>query len=107
MKCPNCGSEVSRAYPFVSLERNVIAWGGAQLRVQPRQAELMHLLVQSAPMPVPLDRMIARVLGFDHPSSDPENLMRQHLANLRAVLAPLGWVISTSVKRGYSLQPAV
>jgi DNA-binding winged helix-turn-helix (wHTH) protein len=103
VKCPSCGSEITRKYPIVSLDRNEIAWGDKSVKVCPRTAEIMSVIVECAPNIATRERLMIRVFGHGHPSEHLDNLLWRHIALLRVSLKIIGVDLRTSVGRGYYL----
>jgi len=76
----------------VDLQANIVVDGPHVSRVPPRVAELLYLLVEAHPAPVPVETVIAGIWGVERPRS-VATALRNSLSEARRVLVALDWEI--------------
>ncbi len=97
MKCPCCGQLIPVSDDvFVSLDTNSITVRGVSLRLQPREAEILHVLAGRMPAPVRRGVITSRVWCVGEREMSAKNV-DVHICRLRRKLAPLGLSIRTHV----------
>lgn len=101
-QCPCCGAAVAPTAVLVSLENNsvTLGWAAASIKLQPLEAELLHILHHASPRVVGSDTIIAGLWGACEPE-DATNNLKQHVYHLRRKLQHLGVVIENVKERGY------
>ena len=95
MMCPCCGQPIPVSDDvIVSLNTNSITVRGVSLHLQPREAEIMHVLAGRMPASVRRDVITARVWCLGERELTAKNL-DVHICKLRRKLEPLGLAIRT------------
>lgn len=102
-KCPCCGSDVTDSpRPIVSLDTNKLLASGEIIRLTPREAELMSVLVSAMPLPVDTERLIGRMYGAT-PVDDAYDTLKVYVCRLRKKLSPTTLELRTIWGRGLAL----
>lgn len=104
--CPTCGSTYEASLPRVDLGRNILITVAGHTKLQPREAEILTVLIDRFPAVVSVDDLIFALFGYSEETSDPWNLLRVYISRLRRILEPLGWTIprASRYSRGYYLR---
>lgn len=95
--CPSCGQTVPSCGLRVDLQTNIIRAGGLAVRVQPRTAELVHVLLERFPNYVPREVIIARVWANDA----LDRTVDAQATRARVALKALGYRIESFRGSGY------
>lgn len=100
MNCPCCGQPIPVSDDvIVSLDTNSITVRGVNMRLAPKQAEILQVLASCMPKPVRRGFITARVWGLCERERTAKNL-DVHISGLRLKLAPLGLSIRTHTDNG-------
>lgn len=83
----------------VDLATNDVTNGTETLRATPAVAELIACLVEVAPRPASLERLISRLSGWREPID--ATTARVHVSRARKVLQPLGYRIENIYAKGW------
>lgn len=102
-KCPCCGGVLDDAQPVVDLNTNTVLFADKTVRVQPQEAELLQILIDSFPGTISRDRIIQRMWGLGEPHS-AANILSVRVTMLRRKIAPLGLAIRTFYNTGLKLE---
>lgn len=103
MKCPCCGQPIPVSDDvIVSLDTNSITVRGVSLRLRPREAEILRVLVNCMPTPVRRTVIIASVWALTEREPTAKGV-DVHVSNLRRKIKPLGLAISTYTTIGFAL----
>jgi hypothetical protein len=95
--CANC-AQVYLPKPIVDLTGNVLIWGGCGCALGPREAEIMHVLLEAPNGGFVEKKVICeRVFGIDDIANERKQI-DQHLFRLKPKLERLG--ITIEVRRG-------
>lgn len=101
--CPTCGQQIAPLQLFVCLESNVATRAGREVKLQPKQAEILHAMLERMPKVTSLPHLAAKVWGAgDSPDDEPQTL-RVMIAQLRSRLASLSVRIKCTPLTGYRL----
>ena len=98
--CPCCGAALQNQRATVDLNTNSFLFRGRAIRMRPREAELLSLLVDRAPTVVPHDSLIAALWGQAEPGCAEKNIQVQ-ICRLRKYLKGTGASIVTTHDVGY------
>jgi len=97
MQCPCCGQPIPVSNDvIVSLDTNTITVRGASLRLQPREAEILHVLASRMPSPVRRAAIVAVVWGLTEREMTAKNI-DTYVSNLRRKLMPIDLAIRTYI----------
>lgn len=98
--CPTCGGPI-KAGPGIDLDLNVAIVNGTALRLTPREAEVIAVLIEDQPGPVSTERLTAKIYGSgEWPTADPLSVF---IAHLRRKLRGTGYSIQTVWGFGWRL----
>lgn len=97
--CPACGQTVPDADLRVDLQTNTLSAGGKAIHIQPRTAELIHVLIERFPNYVPREVLISRVWVDDavHRTVDAQG------TKARTALKRLGYNLESTRGSGYRI----
>lgn len=98
--CPCCGAALQNQRAIVDLNTNSFVFRGRAIRMRPREAELLSLLVARAPAIVTHDSLIAALWGQAEPGCAEKNIQVQ-ICRLRKYLKGTGASILTTHDVGY------
>jgi DNA-binding response OmpR family regulator len=101
--CPTCNQAMPDTSLAVCLDSNVFIWGGIQIKLSRREAEIASVLTTAYPRCVPLGEIIRRVYGIAEVAS-AESVTHVHLCYLRKKLAASGVHLPAIRGRGYRLE---
>jgi two-component system response regulator TctD len=103
-KCPTCGAPwPSTAKTHVDLANNVAVFGNRAFKLQPREAEALHLLLSQYPNYVSKDWIMARLEGWGDTRGTPASL-RVIISRLRKRIFHSSWTIVSLYGTGYALR---
>jgi len=89
-KCPTCGSRVTRPAPvLVDLNDNTAVSGRRRIKLTPREAEMLHVLMENYPARVSPAKLFAKVYGVADDAPDPR-IIYVLMNQMRNKLVPLG-----------------
>lgn len=97
--CPSCGQKVPEAGLRVDLQTNTVSANGMIVKVQPRTAELLEVLLAAYPNFVPRETIIAKVWACDA----QDRIVDAYATRARVHLAKIGWGIDSFRYSGYRL----
>lgn len=99
-KCSCCGQMVPEESPLrVDLDDNTVVKGGQSIHLQPRQAELLAILLKHTPQYLNHERIAA--LMFSNQDVYAMESIRVHVHRLRKTLEPLGYTVQNRFGVGY------
>lgn len=101
--CPTCGSQISPLTLAVCLQSNVAVRFGREVKLQPKHAEILHTLLERAPLATSLPHLVAKVWGIGDSPDNELNTLRVMISQLRVKLALLSVRIEVRYKTGYRL----
>lgn len=104
-KCPCCGTTVNKPI-LVDITANIISFGGIEVRVPTRWAEVMRIMVGRMPHPATTDQVIGALWAE---RDEPENIgnnVKVVISQLRHALVGSGLAIRTVYGVGYKLERA-
>lgn len=105
MQCPTCGQPLTPPFKMkLDLKTGCVIVGEWIARVPPRQAELLFVLLENMPEPVPIIRLIQRMYGALEPQ-EPEMCVRSYIRHLKKSLKGSGYEVKNRYGFGYSLRP--
>jgi len=84
------------------LDTNKLLASGEVIKLTPREAELMSLLVSAMPLPVDNERLIGRMYGAT-PVDDAYDTLKVYVCRLRKKLAVTNLELRTVWGRGLAL----
>lgn len=106
-KCPCCGSEVEAELPILDLNINVVTWKAKRIRLTPRCAEILAVLVKNGLLTSRTPAILTAVWGMADEGIDPAGNLAVQMARLRRDIKPLGWKIINIFNVGYRLEQIV
>jgi DNA-binding response OmpR family regulator len=105
--CPCCKQPFTAAPGLhIDLNTNTLYAGDKSVRVSPREAEFLEVLINQDGQLVPMERIMARVFGTATDAPDRPNLVAVYLCRLRPVVEKLGYRIENVFRVGYRVVSA-
>jgi DNA-binding response OmpR family regulator len=103
MMCSCCGQPIpENATVIISLDNNTLVVRGQCVKLAPRQAEILFLLVKRMPNIVPYSILIEQVWSSSETEST-SNTLKVHISNIRRKVRPLGLNIERAWGHGLRL----
>lgn len=103
VECPCCHQPFRpKAFPTLDLNTNTFINASGSIRLGPRQAEVLHVIIEAFPSTINRWDIINRV--WPSTPKDPTNLLWNTIALIRRAINPLGWDIKNEHSLGYRLQ---
>jgi DNA-binding winged helix-turn-helix (wHTH) protein len=102
--CPCCGQAVAPERVLVDLETNSLCRFGRTLRLEPAQAEILHLLAEATPRTLRDDALFIGLWGSADWPSAPDRTVSVLISRMRQACARLGIGIERVRSVGYRLQ---
>ncbi len=101
--CPLCRHGIDDLDDVrVVLEENMGIFGSHAFELEPKQAEILYVLVENYPKAVSKEKMLGRVYAFNEREPDEKSLSVQ-MSRLRTLLEDTGWRIETIWGKGWRL----
>lgn len=102
--CPTCGSTLPSDRIVVDLNVNVVAYGDDKVKLQPRQAELLSILLKNYPKPMARERLKALLFGHNLDEETGYAYVSVQIHHLRKRLKDLPMRIKNHTHVGYALE---
>lgn len=99
LNCPLCGGPTQNINLMVDLDSNHAIVNGVGLRLRPREAEMLAVLVKYYPGPAMTERMLGEIYGAREEPTDALNVLHQRFFTLKKKLLPLGYTVINEHKR--------
>ena len=101
-KCPTCGQPVPSTDFHVDLDDNVVHVGKESFKLQPQEAEFLHMLRRAMPRVVHFDKLITGIWGYREPMNPMQSLGTMKY-RINSQFNELGYEIVNDYGRGYRL----
>lgn len=107
MMCPCCGQSIpANSTVIVSLDNNTVTVRGQCVKLCPREAEIVYLLVKRMPTIVTRSTLVERVWGLNETEGSAK-CIDVHINKIRRKLLPLGLKVETVWSRGFRLSDLI